>query len=79
MNIIKRLKAIKEHFENIDIEEFEQNLIKAGMDEENKEEDEDYWVIPEIDCVCEKCGDEIDIITASRYGDKCHDCKFGIK
>jgi len=33
MNTIERLKAIKEHFENISIEEFEQNLIKAGMNE----------------------------------------------
>jgi len=31
MNTIERLKAIKDHFENINIEEFEQNLIKAGM------------------------------------------------
>jgi len=31
MNTIERLKAIKEHFENISLEEFEQNLIKAGM------------------------------------------------
>jgi len=34
MNTIERLKAIKNHFENINIEEFEQNLIKAGMDED---------------------------------------------
>jgi len=34
MNTIERLKAIKEHFENISIEEFEQNLIKAGMGED---------------------------------------------
>ena len=31
MNTIERLKAIKNHFDNIGIEEFEQNLIKAGM------------------------------------------------
>jgi len=37
MNTIERLKAIKEHFENISIEEFEQNLIKAGMSEEDKQ------------------------------------------
>ena len=37
MNTIERLKAIKEHFENISIDEFEENLIKAGMGEETKE------------------------------------------
>ena len=31
MNAIERLKVIKDHFENISIEEFEQNLINAGM------------------------------------------------
>jgi len=36
MNTIERLKAIKEHFENISIEEFENNLIKAGMNEDKK-------------------------------------------
>ena len=29
--------------------------------------------------VCEKCGEEIDIITASRYGNKCQECYVGIK
>jgi len=36
MNTIERLKAIKVHFENISIEEFEQNLIKAGMGEDKQ-------------------------------------------
>ena len=38
MKTIERLKAIKDHFENINIEEFEQNLIKAGMDEDEQPE-----------------------------------------
>jgi len=35
MNTIERLRAIKEHFENISIEQFEENLIKAGMRNSN--------------------------------------------
>jgi hypothetical protein len=31
MNTIERLKAIKEHFSKISIEDFEQNLVRAGM------------------------------------------------
>jgi len=38
MNTIDRLKAIKYHFENISIEEFEQNLIKTGMNEDKQPE-----------------------------------------
>lgn len=30
-------------------------------------------------CFCENCGEEITILTASRYGDKCQDCYVGIK
>lgn len=28
--------------------------------------------------VCEKCGEEISIIEASRYGDKCQMCHAGL-
>ena len=38
MNTIERLKAIQEHFSNINLEEFEQNLIKAGIDENKQPE-----------------------------------------
>lgn len=34
MSTIERLKAIKGHFDKISIEEFEQNLINAGINED---------------------------------------------
>lgn len=33
MEINKRIEEIREHFNNISIEQFEENLIKAGINE----------------------------------------------
>jgi len=62
------------------VEEYDREYNNGHWDDSRDEEDHgDYFDTPEMEYICEECGNEIDIITAARYGDKCYDCKFGIK
>lgn len=52
MDSINRIRKIDEFFDNLSIEEFEEILIKAGIEDINSDESADYIeVVRCIDCI----------------------------
>ena len=73
-----RQVAKQSNIEDIDEDDYEDDEY------EGEDNGEFVWHAETVDDtpswgVCEKCGEEISIVTASRYGDKCQDCYVGVK